>query len=106
MTLKKQEFHMTINILNKKQLNNISKIHRAEHKKMQRISVMHKRTWEKAFTSIWDDTKEEQPPKQIYSLRGKFKGKQYEEISRDIKYLQSFLTKILRNNGTGFIVRI
>jgi len=45
-------------------------------------------------------------PKPIYSLRGKFKGKPYEEISRDMKYLQSFLTKILRNNGTGFIVRM
>jgi len=41
----------------------------------------------------------------MYSLRGIYKDKHYEEISRDMEYLQSFLTKLLRNGGSGFIWR-
>ena len=44
--------------------------------------------------------------KPIYSLRGVYEGKEYEEISRDIRYLQRFLTKLLRNGASGFIWRI
>ena len=47
-----------------------------------------------------------QPPKPIYSLSGKLKDKPYEEISRDVEYLKSLLTKILRLDGSGFIFRI
>ena len=44
--------------------------------------------------------------KQMYSLRGIFLGKKYEEISDDMLYLQSFLTKLLRNGASGFIWRL
>jgi len=47
-----------------------------------------------------------QETKHLYSLRGTYKGKAYEEVSRDMRYLQSFLTKLLRNDATGFIWRI
>jgi len=46
-----------------------------------------------------------QNKEQLYSLRGVFKGKKYEEVSHDMRYLQSFLTKLLRNGGSGFIWR-
>jgi len=39
----------------------------------------------------------------MWSLRGVYKGKEYETISTDIRYLQSFLTKLLKNGGSGFI---
>ena len=45
-------------------------------------------------------------PKSMYSLKGIFKGKPYEDISRDIKSLQKLQTKILRLDGTGFIYRM
>jgi len=45
-------------------------------------------------------------PKPIFSLQGEYKGKVYEEISHDVRYLQSFLTKLLRNGGNGFIWRM
>ncbi len=47
-----------------------------------------------------------QAPKPIYSLKGVFQGKPYEEISHDMKYLQRFLTKILRHGGSGIIVKV
>ena len=43
--------------------------------------------------------------KQMYSLRGVYDGKEYEEISKDIKYLQSFLSYLRRHGGDGFIWR-
>jgi hypothetical protein len=39
----------------------------------------------------------------MWELRGTYKGKPYTQPSFDIGYLQSLLTKILRNDGTGFI---
>jgi len=45
-------------------------------------------------------------PESIYSLRGRFRGKPYEEISKDMKYLQGFQTKVFRYGGTGFIYRM
>lgn len=42
----------------------------------------------------------------IYSLKGRYKGEPYEEISKDVKYLQGLQTKILRTGGTGFIKRL
>ncbi|MFA6137423.1 MAG: hypothetical protein WC667_04980 [Sulfurimonas sp.] len=39
----------------------------------------------------------------MWNLKGTYKGKPYEQRALDIKYLQSLLTKILRNGGTGFI---
>ena len=41
----------------------------------------------------------------MWYLEGFYKGKEYELSSTDIGYLQSFLTKLLRNDGTGFIWR-
>lgn len=46
-----------------------------------------------------------QLPKPIYSLRGTYKNKPYEDISRDMGYLQRLLTKVLRRDGTGFIYK-
>ncbi len=41
----------------------------------------------------------------MWNLKGMYKGKEYEQIALDIEYLKSFLTKILRNGGTGFIYK-
>jgi hypothetical protein len=41
----------------------------------------------------------------MWNLKGMYKGKPYEQLSLDVSYLQSFLTKILRNGGTGFIYK-
>jgi len=41
----------------------------------------------------------------IWSLRGVFKGREYEEISKDIRYLQRFQTKLLRAGASSFIWR-
>lgn len=42
----------------------------------------------------------------IYELRGKFRGKAHNEASKDIKYLQSFLSYMRRFGGDGFIWRL
>jgi len=39
-------------------------------------------------------------------LKGKFKGKEYEEYSKDVEYLKRFLSRIHKNGGTGFITRL
>jgi len=44
--------------------------------------------------------------KAMFSLSGEYKGKKYEHLSTDIKFLQSFLTKLLRHNATGYIWRL
>ena len=41
----------------------------------------------------------------MWNLKGMYKGLEYEQLSMDIAYLQSFLTKLLRNGGTGFIYK-
>jgi len=41
----------------------------------------------------------------MWNLKGIYKEKPYEQLALDIEYLKSFLTKILRNGGTGFIFR-
>lgn len=42
----------------------------------------------------------------LWKLKGTFKGEPYEQHSSDIRYMQSLQTYILRNNGTGLIVRV
>ena len=41
----------------------------------------------------------------MWRLKGIYKGKTYEQWAMDMKYLKDFLTKVLRNGGTGFIYR-
>lgn len=41
----------------------------------------------------------------MWSLKGTYKNKPYEQWAMDIEYLKSSLSKILKNGGSGFIWR-
>jgi hypothetical protein len=49
---------------------------------------------------------QQKPLPPLWVLKGTFQGKPYEQASLDICYLQSLQTKVLRNDGTGHIIKI